>query len=242
MKSLCQNGVTLTLVPSTALYQSSSAATMLFLRWNAENPPASLALEDVWAGSGLPSNPGYIIFVNVPPANPSAFEKDLRNLVLAPVATGFIWANYAAAGSSVLTLIISKPNASNIPCVAGNTQLKLLPGSQGVGFGDQSPVIAGYADDCISSFNFTYPPMVGSFPPRGSGVSLPMTGSFVGCVQFTALVNSFTPDASAVRKSVVLVSIDPLRPLDPTRNYQTFTGQDYLLAGEGGAYRLLPVA
>lgn len=251
MRSPCMNGVTLTLVPSTNLYKSSDPGpgeNMLFLRWSTENPLPSLTLEETWADSGPPPIPGYFVFLNTMPTNQDApnFEKDLRDVVPAPTNTGFVWAVYTtgAASVSVQTLLSIKLNSSNLPCVDGNTLLALLPGLRGVGFGDLSPVIAIYRDDCITGFSTTYPPVAGSEPPRGPGVALPMLGKGVGCVQFAGLTNALVASKTegiSARKSLVQVSIDPLHPLDTGRNYQIFTGQDYILTEEDGVYHITPV-
>jgi hypothetical protein len=41
-----------------------------------------------------------------------------------------------------------------------------------------------------------------------------------------------------VRKTLVYVQVDPLRPFDAARTFQVFTGRVRLLIESGGRYRL----
>jgi hypothetical protein len=236
----CVDGVKLTRISNTCLYLVSGGAALVFLRWSTQAAPPSLALEDVWANSGPPPTLGYLVFLKtVPVVDPPGFEQDLRDLLPAPDDNGFVWA--ANSPTQVQTLLSIAPNVEDVPCVDGDTELATLPGRPRVGFSDRSPVIAEYREGCLVSFGITYPPMAGAEPPRGLGVTLPMTGNYVGCVTFSGLVDKLgatPPDSTTAVKTRVLVSIDPLHPLDTTRNRQTFTDQDYYLTEDGGVYRL----
>ena len=241
----CVNGVKLTRISNTCLYLASGGAALVFLRWSTQTPPQSLDLEDVWANSGPPPTLGYLVFLKtVPIVDPPALEQDLRELLPAPDDTGFVWAVYTPGGNPptvVQTLLATTPNAGDLPCVDGNTELATLPGQPRVGFSDQSPIIAAYNAGCIASFGITYPPVSGSEPPRGPGATLPMTGGYIGCVTFSGLVDKLgapQPKSSTALKTRVLVSIDPLHPLDTSRNRQTFTAENYYLTDDGGVYRL----
>ena len=217
---------------------------MVFLRWSTQSAPASLALEDVWENAGPPSTLGYLVFLQkVPVIDAPALEQDLRDLLPAPDDTGFVWVVYTPGtepATDVQTLLAITPDEDDIPCVEGDTELNTLPGHPRVGFYDQSPVIAAYRDECIVSFSITYPPIEGAEPPRGPGPTLPMTGEFIGCLTFNGLVDKLgAPEKPSVAlKTRVVVSIDPLRPLDTTRNRMTFTDQDYYLTEDSGVYRL----
>jgi hypothetical protein len=242
------NAVTLALIPGTNLYQPvlpGPGENMLFLRWSTASPPQQLALEDTWAETGPPANPGYFIFLNIMPASADAgaVEQDLRKALPPPVHTGFVWAIYTAGETpavSVQILLSVKRNQAQAPCVDGNTTFNTLPGAERVGFGDASPVLTTLAGGSIIGFRVGYPPAMSAYTPRGVAVALPMTGAGVGCAQFAGLVNAFSEPAggASAKKTLVAVSIDPLHPLDTSRNYRTFTGQDFILASEGGGYRL----
>ena len=243
-------GLAFTQVTGTCLYQAGTTQTLVFLRWNTTSPPASLTLEEVWAASGPPGTPGYLVFLNSwSVSSASTLETTLRAVLTSPVGTGFVWASVAAAGTppvvTVQTCLATKLNGDNLPCVDGNTPLAGLPGGPKVGFSDRSPVTASEEDGCITGFVITNPPMGTTPPPSGRGVSLPMAGTGIGCVQFSGLVDAPGRAQAGVTqacKAAVSVSIDPLHPIDSKRNYMIYTGSEYVLAFDGSTYHLWPAS
>jgi hypothetical protein len=236
-------GVVLQQVPTTTLYQPAQPGpgeNMYFLRWETDAPPQTIPLEETWAESGLPPTSGYFLFLEAPPSNAPSFEQAIRKILPAPTTTAFVWA-LAGPAASVQTLLKTKLNDSGQPCVDGNTQLALLPGSKGVGFAEGSPVLAADVGGIILGFVVTYPPLEGAQAPAPSGVSLPMTGDFVGCVQFAGLTDALAGQAGvgeSALKTLVSVSIDPHRPLDPKRTYEIFTGENFILTQGDGGYSI----
>jgi hypothetical protein len=243
---MCANetsGVVLQQVQTTTLYQPAPPApgeNLYFLRWETDQPPQQIPLEATWAESGPPPTSGYFLFLDAPPPNAPSFEQAIRKHLPAPTASAFAWAVTSTA--AVQTLLKTKLDDSGRPCVDGDTQLSLLPGSQGVGFSDGSPVLAAEEGGYIVGFVVTYPPLTGAQSPSPSGVSLPMTGDFVGCVQFAGLTDALGGPGGggeSALKTLVNVSIDPHRPLDPERTYTIFTGENFILTQEdGGSYSI----
>jgi hypothetical protein len=245
MKAKVFSGVVLQQVASTALYQpqqTEPGENLLFLRWEANKPPALIPLEDTWAESGTPPIVGYFLFLNVLPAvsDAPAFEQQMRKTLPNPGASAFAWVTYAPQSkkTNVQTLLKTKLNTSKNPCIDGDTQLVLLPGQQSVGFSDGALVFAIYEDGFVSGFVVTYPPLSGANTPGKLAVSLPMNGNLVGCVAFEGLTNAIGAPSGNVSalKTLVRVAIDPLHPLDPKRNYQQFTGEDFTLTQDGNTY------
>jgi hypothetical protein len=243
------SGVVLEQVSSTLLYEptpSSLGEHLLFLRWATTNPPESIPLEQTWADSGLPNTAGYFLFLNALPKDAAAFEQEIRNLLAqsenaAPTTSAFAWAT-SDAPASIQTLLKTKLNNSQ-PCVDGDTQFSLPPGLESVGFTDNAPVLSIRSDGFITGFVITHPALT---RPQANpvGLILPMTGSFVGCVQFGGLTNRFAqqPGGDSALKNLVNVSIDPHNPLDTKRNYLRFTGAEYILTQSGDVYFITPAS
>jgi len=201
-----------------------------------------IPLEDTWADSGSPNVPGYYLFLNAPPADARLFEDEIKKLLPpAPTTSAFAWATSGAA-PSVQTLVKTKLNNSK-PCVDGNTELSLPPGLESVGFTDNSPVLSIKSDGFITGFVVTHPALT-SPQQNPLGLILPMTGSFVGCVQFQGLTSRFVgaPLDESALKNLVNVSIDPHNPLDVQRNYMRFTGAQYVLTKTGDSYFITPAS
>jgi hypothetical protein len=240
-------GVVLTSIPSTNLYQPSSLGpgeNMLFLRWATASPPPSLPLEDVWADAGAPTTPGYLVFLDAVPSSgdAAALEKALRAVLPVPGTTGFVWANFPAS-SPVQTLLKTRLGADNKPCIDGDTPFNGPPGFPGLGFSDGALVIAARESGFINAFAVTYPPAPGAMASLGSGITLAMAGFGVGCLQFQGLIDA--PGSAAqdsVIKALVSVSMDPLHPLDTSRNFMTYAGPEYRLTIEDGKGSLSPVS
>jgi hypothetical protein len=239
-------GVTLQRIASTTLYQPQSPApgeAMWFLLWSQADPPAQLTLEQTWAESGPPAAPGYFLFLNELPqqGNAASFEEKVRALLPATALAGFVWAVYTPKKDDVKvqTRIGLDLDSGNRPVVDADTSFVLPPGMTELGVGKGAPVTASAPGGLVDAFVVSYPPQEGADPPRPGGLTLPMTGGFVGCVRFGGLVNALNDGkGSSVLKSLVEVQVDPLRPVDPKRTFQTFTGLDYLLVAEGNGYRL----
>lgn len=234
-------------VSSTLLYQpaqSGRGENLWFLRWDTANPPSTIALEDTWANAGPPSDAGYFLFLNsLPPVTAAApFEQKVRTLLPAPVTSGFGWLVYNSSSQSITvqTLLKSKLNGANQPVVDGDTQLVLLAGQESLGFSDGASLTAVFAGNYISGLVIGYPPLTGAQISGTRGVGLPLVGDLVGCVQFSGLTDALgkqAPQDSAI-KTLVQVAIDPLHPLDPARNYELFTGQNFVLTQKGNSYNI----
>ena len=236
------NGVVLRRVePTSSLYEPTSPGPGENLRFLANtNATELIPLENTWAESGSPIVPGYFLFLNAPPQNARVFEDEIKKLLpLAPTTSAFAWATSSVA-PSVQTLVKTKLNNSQ-PCVDGNTELSLLPGLESVGFTDNSPVLSITTDGFITGFVVTHPALTNPQQnPRG--LILPMTGSFVGCVQFQGLTSQLAgePIDESALKNLVNVSIDPHNPFDVQRNYMRFTGTQYVLTKTGDSYFITP--
>lgn len=245
MATNCDHPIMLKQAGTTTLYEPEVAAPqewMLFLRWETANPPATLRVEDTWAEEGDPADPGYFVFLNTIPASGdlAAVESELRKLER-PKTTGFVWASYAPGPPVTLSIqgvFATKPGSDNKPEVKGDASLKMPPGFMGVGVANKSPVFAQREDGCIRSFTIGYPPIQGAEPPRGPGLTVPLAGDGVGCLQFLGLVPAETAQgASSNTLALVRVSMDPLHPLDTSRNYVAFTGRDYSFDSDCGKLR-----
>jgi hypothetical protein len=202
-----------------------------------------IPLEDTWNSSGPPSLPGYFLFLNVRPAVGTfrAFEQEIRKPLAGIAPPAFAWVIYDRKTQSVKlqTLLKTKVDKSQ-RCVDGNTELVLLPGQKRVGFSDGAPVLTATRNRFITDFILTYPTLAGAIAPEHAGVVLPMTGPLVGCVRFAGLVNppAARQTSSGARKTLVDVAIDPLRPLDAKRNFQRFTGENFILTQDGDSYSI----
>ena len=240
------SGVVLKQVSSTLLYEPTPPSPgdhLLFLRWATTNPPESMPLEQTWADSGLPNTPGYFLFLNVRPKDATAFEQEIRNKLAesTPTTSAFAWAT-SNAPAAIQTLLKTELNNSK-PCVDGNTQFSLPAGLESLGFTDEAPVLSIRSDGFITGFVITHPALT-SPQSNPVGLILPLTGSFVGCVQFGGLTSRFAQQSAGASayKNLVNVSIDPHNPLDTQRNYMRFTGAEYLLTENAGVYFITRVS
>ncbi len=249
------SGVTLDRVLPTTLYKpqvSGPGEMMLFLRWSKISPPPSLDLEEIWSSSGTPASVGYFVFFNQMPtaAQAVAVDKALRDaLPPDPEATGFTWVKYDPSKPvtdpqflQVQFKLALKLTTAMAPVVSDSVTVPLPPGMQSLGFAADAPVFSSTdADQEIDGFLVTYPPIPNAQRPDGVGIALPMTGAGVGCLRFEGLVNSAShSDPSSVKKVLVNVQIDPLRPFDSTRTFQIFTGRAYLLSHDQDGYHIAP--
>jgi len=243
-------------LPSTALYEPVAPGRgeqMWFLLWDAAGAPEFLTFDRLWADEGAPQRPGYLLFFNkLPPAGQAAaVEAQLRaNPDLPPPpATGFAWLKSTASGPvkvSLTTLLKIRLNTANRASVDGDTPVKLANRIETVVFPNGALCLGHHEAGKLTGVASTYAPRDKDPPPNGYGVLLPLAGAqayLVGCLCFTGLTNWLSPgkDPTRQRKSLMSVSIDPLNPLDTRRNFQLYTGKDFLLSGSGGSYRLAPV-
>jgi len=239
-------GVTFQRIQPTRLYAPQSPSpgeAMLFLLWPETDPPSQLTLEKTWADTGSPAAPGYFLFLNeLPlPGGAASFEKRLRALLPETTLAAFAWVVYAAGKEEVTirTRIGLTLDANDRPVVDADTEIALPPGMTAIGVGKDAPVTALASNGLIETFAVAYPPRPNAEPPRTGGLALPMADEGVGCVRFFGLVDALSGSGGAeVQKSLVFVQIDPLRPFDPSRTFQTFTGRDYLLVADGSGFRL----
>lgn len=246
MKPKNDDGVVLQPIESTSLYkpvQPGPGENLLFLLRAAGTHDKTIPLEDTWDSAGTPSLPGYFLFLNVLPASGTfaAFEQEIRKALAGIAAPAFAWVVYDRKTQSVKiqTLLKTKVDKSQ-RCVDGNTELVLLPGQKRVGFSDGTPILTATRNRFITDFIITYPTVAGAMAPEHAGVVLPMTGPLVGCVRFAGLVNppSARQTSSSARKTLVDVAIDPLRPLDAKRNFQRFSGENFILTQDGDSYSI----
>lgn len=230
-------------IPDTTLYkpaQLSPDEAMVFLLWDTTAPPATIELSDTWSDSGPPAKVGYYVFLNAIPPNASAksFESALRADLDAPAATGFVWARYdAPSKAEVQTAVVLKMNGANRPVIADNVTMQLPAGVETLGFGADAPVTASGS---IDNFVVAYPPLKGANSPRGPGIRIGISLGSVGCLGFSGLVNVNPPEGERVLKTMVAVQIDPIRPFDPQRTYQVFSGRNYFLEKSGASYEITP--
>jgi hypothetical protein len=235
-----------TRVGTTAFYRPDAPGKgerLWFLRWRTDDSPPRLTLTEMWRAEGTPPAVGYFVFFDALPPEGAApdVEGALREIWKAvPTASSFAWVNYASgkkvpSGVKVSTRLGLTLNASNRPSVEADTRLALPRRMRTIGFGAGAPVIGVFGAADANGFVITYPPLGGAEPPRGGGLLLPITGTAVGCVCFSALTDLIggkrprDPKIDEAWKSLVKVQIDPLHPFDRTRTFETLTGRDYLL-------------
>jgi hypothetical protein len=245
--------ISLQRIPGTSLYQPllpGKGEKMLFLLWNNNTSPSSLDLNQSWADQGVPANPGFLLFFsNLPTAAQSpAVEKQLRELLPSPTTTAIAWITFTISTGAIAlsTLLKTRLNAHGQPCVDGETPLKVFSGVKTVVFPDAALLQGSYTDASLNGLISTYAPSPINPPPGGIGIFLPLTGGpsgkLVGCVCFSGLIDalSSSKEPNRVLKSLMTVSIDPLNPIDSSRNFQVFTGLNYYLIADPAGYRLVP--
>lgn len=236
------SGVVLEQVPNTFLYKPVAPGPgehLLFLPSSDTDPAGTIELEETWADSGRPDTPGYFLFLDAMPKDMTIFEEQIRNALPDPFTSAFAWA--LSAPAVIQTQLKTKLNSSDKPCVDGNVLLSLPPGLEEVGFSDEAPVLSIKSDGLITGFVVTHPALT---VPQSNpiGLILPMTGSYVGCVQFAGLTSRFAapPAGDKAMKNLVNVSIDPHNPLDTQRTFMRFTGAQYILIKAGDVYAIAP--
>jgi len=242
----------LKLIAGSTLYEPSlpgKGEKLYFLRWSKTPPPEFLELSKTWADTGLPEEPGHFLFFSYLFSNTQApaIEGKLRKLLAEPATTAFAWVNYDFQSGDVAlsTLLKTKLSPANSPAVDGDTAVKVYPGVQTVVFPDGAAMHGNSAGGALQQVVITYSPEVSPQEPTGAGVALPLAGGpdgkLVGCLCFQGLTNALdvrNPDR--VLKSLMQVAMDPLDPVNPSRNYEIFTGKNYFLVRDATGYHLLP--
>jgi len=243
--------VELTLISGTSLYRPTlpgKGDKLYFLRWEKASPPPALILDDTWANSGEPDEPGYLLFFSALFADTQApaIEGNLRKLLSQPVTTAFAWVNFNSTTSEVtLSTLLKTTLKDDRPVVDGETTVTVFRGVQTVVFPDRAMLQGVYNQAGLEQVLSTYSSAVSPQQPTGTGVALPLAGGpngkLVGCLSFLGLTNALdNQPPNRVLKSLMDVAMDPLNPLDQSRNYQTFTGTNYILVETAGGYQLLP--
>jgi hypothetical protein len=240
-------------LPATGFYEPvlpGKNEKMLFLLWDTKTAPDNLTLDKIWSDKGLPPYSGYLLFFDTLPTalQVPSVEKQMRKLLTTPPTTAVGWIKYAASTdvATVSTLLKTKLDSEKRPCVDGETHLNSVPGVKTIIFPNAALLVGRYDSTALTGLVSSFALSPQSPVSDGLGVSLPLKGGIdgklVGCVRFLGLSDAFSrpKDPTHVLKSLMDVSIDPLHPLDTSRNYQIFTGQNYLLSGKDGHYNLSP--
>jgi hypothetical protein len=233
---------------------------MFFLRRDAAGAAKTIAARDIWADTGSPASPGWVVFLSRLPEETQMrdLEADLRKLLAgAPPAapsptTAFFWATLSQEKSkstlAISTLLRTRLDPENHPVVDGDTRLSTPPGIPSLVFPDGARLFARRDEQgTLTGVTSAFSPSMSSFPASGLGITLPLGGDpdpqRVGCVMFQALVDApRSPKSPGVSKSLVNVSLDPLNPIGRGRNFQTLTDWRFILAGTDGNYTLTPIA
>jgi hypothetical protein len=225
---------TLARVGSTLLYQppAPDAGFIAFLLWEGGNaPPAGIPSTDTWSAKGPPARVGWYLFLDAATVD-AAFEKALRGALRQPSLTSFAWVRYAAGSLTLATTAALAAGGEGEPVLAQDVPIPLPPGVRGLTLLGGAPV---FARGDVEGFEFSYPPGPGLPPPTDGGAGVPLSGAGAGAFALRGLVDA---GQDPLRKTLLYVQVDPLRPFDGARTYQSFTGRDYLLIEAGGRYRL----
>jgi hypothetical protein len=249
-------------IAGTRLYEPVSPASneaLLFLSIAPAVKKRSvepLKLSNTWIGEPI----GYYLFLKKLPDDPVDFEEQaaeaLKIAEQPPKHSRFAW---LLAGKTVRVVAaihiepaakmpVAAPVAESAPTVGSDTEIS-VPGIPALHFSTGAPVLGENGPDgFLNTFSITYPPIPAregqpaSDPPWSNGTLIPMDGDFAGCLRFPALVNAPQASGNPVRKQLVLVSLDPVRPRDGKRTRITLTSV-LLNFGQqpGGAFYIEPV-
>lgn len=243
------SGIVLHRIPMTTLYEPmDSIGSLLFLRWDLNNPPENIPINETWADSGPAVNPGYFVFPNAFPSasDATSFEIVLRTKLGPPVLTSLAWIVYTQSVEkgveiTINTLVPVTMGTDEKPVVATDVKVGLLAGMKALGFAAESPVFGVLTPSTLTRFSITYPPQPSGQPPNGAGIEIPLDGAGVGAFRFQGLTNAnATSPPNQVLKSLLDVQIDPLRPLDAKRTYQKVTNRYYVLSQTANGYQITP--
>lgn len=230
------NGTTaeLNLVTGSAgLYApDASGGEALFLLW-APGKQATLPVASLWSDAGLPDDPGWFVFLAAPvgPARAGAVEAALRKALGESPATGIAWADGEGAIACAMPIACA---AAAAPTVAADTTLPTPAGLLALSFPAGAP-LRSIGD--LEAIVVSAPPEAGPVRAGGDGAAIRIQSDGAGCVTFLALAGQAPAAGASV--SLMEVSLDPMRPFDPSRSFQTFTGMGYGFAGgEGGRWQL----
>ena len=226
----------LTRIAATGLYAPPAGPPLVFLLWNANAAPATIAFADTWADEGQPGFVGWHVFVDAAPqgADAATFESDLRGALTSD--RGLAWAMAAASGApfELFGAVPISLDADDRPVVSEASPLVLPTGmlQLGVPAALRGVGVTAEAGD---------PAAVGFSDPAGQpalGLVVALTGAASGCLSFRALLASPATAAGSV-KPLAAVQIDPLDPFSPNRTRVTPLGRDYAVVhNSNGGYRL----
>lgn len=234
---------------ASSLYQPDGAGPKNRLAFLAAGTAPSLPLDDCWAKTGSPKEPGYFVLLDraADATSAAAIETFLRTdpngpkLPPAPAANGLVWLVQGTGGPpKILATSLTILSKDAAPSVAANTIIVNLPGLPVLGFGEGAP-IAMVEDPVTGTLvgltvlsrpverSGQQPP---SFPCVGPGVRIDLSLARAGQLNFAGLIDA--PGGGNVR-DLVGVLMDPLHPLNST---QTYTGQRYALVQDATGVHL----
>lgn len=215
----------LTLVAgSTALYAPGGTGTSAFLLWNEAEAPTTLPLSSTWSDSGAPANPGWFVFLEAPVE--AAIEGGLRAALAGKTSTGLAW---AVKGAWIACAVPIACTADAGPSVASDCTLPTPAGLLALSFPAGTPLRStGTLEGIVASA----PTEAGPVRAGSDGTIVWIQGERAGCVTFQALAGQ--PPSAGGTVTLMEVSLDPLRPFDPSRSFQTFTGMSYGFTRDAG--------
>lgn len=219
---------------SAGLYApDASGGEALLLLWTPGHQ-ATLPIGSLWVDSGIPADPGWFVFLAGPAtqANAAAIEAALRKGLGETRPTGIAWAE---ANGGIACAVPIECRAEAAPSVAADATLPTPDGLLALTFAAGTPLrSAGNVEGITASA----PREAGPVLPGSDGATVWIQGERAGCVTFQALAGQ-APAADAI-VTLMKVSLDPLRPFDPSRSFQTFTGMSYGFAGDAaGRWQLV---
>lgn len=228
-------GPELAKVPGSAALYAFAAADggALFLLADPSSAPETLQLSELWSDSGPPAKPGWFVFPAAPGAA-AALEPQLRSCLLTAATTGIAWAR--GDGTSAARVPI-RQDGSGAPCAAADSTLPTPAGTLALSFAEGTPLRASPLAESPQAILASYPPALGPGATGPALVAVQLQGPNSGCLTFEALVGQPPAEQSGV--TLMAVSIDPLRPFDPLRTYQMFTGRNFGFASAGNGWQLV---
>lgn len=219
---------------STGLYApGASGGEALFLLWT-PGAQATLSITSLWADSGVPADPGWFIFLAGPvgQANAAAVEAALRKGLGETRPTGIAWAD---VNGGIACAVPIECRAGAAPSVAADATLPTPAGLLALSFAAGTPLRSVGDFEGLAA---SAPPKAGPVLTGSDGATVWIQGERAGCATFQALAGQ-DPAADAT-VTLMEVSLDPLRPFDPSRSFQTFTGMSYgFTADAAGRWQLV---
>jgi hypothetical protein len=226
------------------LYAASAAGgTAVFVLAKPPTPPPpTLQVASLWTDKGPPENPGWFVFTDQPinTSGASAAEKALREMLAVGTTTGIAWVNYqGGATASMLASIATALDPDNTPRIAADAPLPTPAGLLASSFAADAPVRGLAGPDGLEALVVGVPSAAtgGVRSVGGQGAAIVLFGDSAGCVRFDALIGQ--PPAQGATVALMRVSIYPLDPFDIARNYETFTGTQYLFTSGPNGWHLV---